>query len=230
MKKLTSILAIVIGLTIAAVPWLGLPYQAADASHAHPQSDTQHIYGLHWSSPNHGLWDEDYCAQSYDYSVITTEALQAKLQTLIYNAGWDGIGSGNVDIWPTAYSCESYIPNDSDVEVRLSIISSTTSVCGFEVSCVKFAWPYYVNSQIKDYFQGVVWLKTFHVNPLSSDSATATINHEFGHVLGLLDGGGADCGISIMHQLDYCSPQPPYVLWPNQADKDSVVNNMMPAH
>jgi hypothetical protein len=76
-----------------------------------------------------------------------------------------------------------------------------------------------------------MWIRTDHVSA-ATPSRNSTINHEFGHVLGLLDPPlGGPCGSfpsSIMHQYsDYGCPAGSYIEWPYTADKNSVVNNVM---
>lgn len=221
-----------LALLAAALPWLTRPTTSAEASHPHPLSDGEHTYFVHWASSGHGAFDEDYCVQSYT-TALTTDAVKTKIYSLIYNTGWDGTGSGKIDNWPLPYSCESYLPADiSWIEYRISVVDNASAYgCG-TVSCVDFYYPVYEGGTVKHWRQGGVWLRTDHINPLTSESANATINHEMGHVFGLLDGGSPQCLTSVMHQFGYCGygPGGPYQQWVQTVDKNSVVNNIMPMH
>ncbi len=99
--------AMALALFLTALPWTAAVADRAFASHPHPQSDAQHIVGLHYATSGHSFYDEDYCTESYT-STFTDSEIQIKVTSLIYAHGWDGTGDWKIDNYPTAYSCESY--------------------------------------------------------------------------------------------------------------------------
>ena len=230
-RKRATAFTVLTAALLAALPWLLGPSAHALATHAHPTSDGQHIESLHYYSwEDQGTQGEDICAQSYDTSVITTDQFKGYLQVL-YNQGWDGTGSGRVDNYFTSYSCESYdLSTASWIDVRASVVADASAYGCQSSSCVVFAFNIYYGGLIL-HRQGQMWIRTDHIQ-YATPSRTSTINHEFGHVLGLLDPPyGGPCGTfpsSVMHQYsDYGCPVGSYIEWTYAADMSSVVNNVM---
>jgi hypothetical protein len=216
--------------TFAAVlPWLLGAASSADATHAHPSSDGQHIESLHYYTwEMSGTMGEDICAQSYDTGAVSTATWLGYLQVL-YNQGWDGTGGGRLDNYFTAYSCESYdLSTASWIDVRASLVADASAYGCQSYSCVNFTFPIYYGGTLLHHHQGRLWIRTDHITG-SSDSRISTINHEFGHVLGLLDPPiGGPCGTkNLMHQYTVYGCSSGYILWPTDPEKASVVNNTM---
>lgn len=62
----------------------------------------------------------------------------------------------------------------------------------------------------------------------SNEQRSFIISHEFGHMLGLADGGGSGdtlCNSSIMHAGKGSCGTTPFVYWPTSIDRDTAVNN-----
>lgn len=213
-------------LSIAVMaPWALVHLGTANASH--PYGDARHQYFIHWNSTGHGALDEDYCVDSHD-SGMSDATAKSRVQSTLMSDGshWDLIGSGKLDLYTASNPCLSY-SDRSWIEIEFHVYSNPSSFCWNEtgISCVHqidLVGGYHYRYQN-------VYLKTSHVDGPASEYHQ-TINHEFGHVLGLRDPSttdGSDCSpSSIMHTFAYygCG----YVEYPTEGDISSVVNNVMP--
>jgi hypothetical protein len=76
-----------------------------------------------------------------------------------------------------------------------------------------------------DYGFSVIYFKTSLIDDVGNITYHHMIGHEFGHMLGLQDGGGSNCSNnSIMHSAVYC-PGPPANTnqeWSTSVDRSSV--------
>ena len=93
----------------------------------------------------------------------------------------------------------------------------------------------------------VAYMLGTHVPPGNVSEYRRNINHETGHIFGLLDPsftnqyyGGCFSAqdidtFSVMHQYgNYCNASegytPPYIVWPTSQDLTTIVNNMLATH
>ena len=217
----------------AATPWVRLV--PAFAGHGFPVSTGNHIFAIHYSSPDHGSYDEDACFQSY-MSSVSNATLKSYLENALYaTGGWDGTGNWKTDIWVSTNNYNSYA-DDYWVELRYDLVDGG---CGGNLSCQNWDYALWVNGQIKHWIQGWVTLATANVTGTTS-FRRAVINHETGHDFGLQDprappntdctGGGWWFGSSVMHQFNYYGCPSGDIQLPTQYDKETVVNGEMIQH
>lgn len=178
---------------------------------------------LHYGTTGHGAWDEDICHQSFASS-ITNAQLRTKLEQL-FGGNWDGTGNWRVDIYRTPNDCSQY---SGQLWIDIYAYAYDYGGCG-PASFVAFANPvYYGTPHQSDAF---IYFNECHISG-SGASMKSTINHEFGHVLGLKDPFDGNCGPgptpSIMHQYTTYGCPSGYIETVQSADKTSVVNNVMP--
>lgn len=201
----------------------------AAASHPDNGSPQRHLNKIHANTTGStsGANDEDYCADSLTSSMSDATAKDIVKRTLVdLSPHWDGTGNYRIDLWVTANPCLSY----SDrlwIEIEYRVYANASSYCGSDnVSCTYHYGP--VNSGThSDYSSEIVFLDYQNVDGGEGEYRT-TINHESGHVFGLLDPVEGNpqpyCQNSIMHIPYYnCSYNLPY---PSNEDFSSVVNIM----
>ena len=209
-------------LAIAAAPWALQPLGVARAAHPHSLASGKHLFYLHYSSSGHGSFDEDYCADSYNNTPITdSQLLTIVRNTLVIDTPqWDLTANSKVDLWAASDPCFDYADrNWIEIEFRLDHPSKPGWCGGY--SCVALVGPLPSASDIDHYQWANVYLVTGHIDG-GSGEYHQTINHEFGHVVGLADPSYGDCGppTSIMHTFTAygCG----YVEFRQSADVSSV--------
>lgn len=211
--------------------------QPSAANHLHTGNPQLHISSQHFASGTnfqYGYDDEDVCFESKNLSYIS----HSQLQTILYDAlywrtpRWDGLYNGSytqpkIDPWVTSSNCSSY-SDQSWVEIRTYVTKNNSDFsskwCDENFSCVSHLGPVYSPNAGHTHHTSA-WVMFDYDNlggTAPSDQTAKLVNHEYGHVWGLLDGpGGFSCSpTSIMHNNWYgCS----YSGWqPTSADFNSV--------
>jgi len=213
---------LVIALALVLAPWAALPLRSSRAAHPHVQSSGNHLWMLHYDSAGHGTWDEDICAESYA-PTITDSQLSNRLGYLLGN--WDGAGNWRVDIWRTALNCGSYA---GQTWIDIYAYAYDYGGCG-QSSYVFLYNPVYYGVPHKA--DADIYFNECNIR-YDNSSMRSTINHEFGHVLGLSDPYDGNCGPgptpSVMHQYTYYGCPSGYIETVQSADISSVVSNVMP--
>jgi hypothetical protein len=203
---------------------IALPAQAAQASDIHPDSRA-HLHNMHYAA------SEQFCVESHDTAKLSNSSARSFLtQTLTgledYKT-WNGLGGGRIDLRSTLKNCTAYdATTRATIEIEVHYNWDWSSVCGGSwgyYNCVVHDNPVW-NADYGHYDSR--WAYVYLVYSSGgelSDRGRAFINHEFGHVFGLMDAGDCDPP-SIMHSTlvgygcdNWLNP------WPSQADFNSVV-------
>jgi hypothetical protein len=190
----------------AVVAWRHVP--VAYASHSHNGWEQKHISTMHannGTSTAPGSQDEEWCLQMHTTAASATtlsNRLQETLTQLAFNQIWDGTGDWNVDIWRKPLQCSQYAQAErSTIEIEYHVRESWTAECGGSIySCVVFDAPENDPTGDHQHFKWVYsYLKLEHVNG-DITRARKFINHETGHILGLMDPQyWGHCSESVMH-------------------------------
>jgi len=204
-------------LAAAALTVAGHP--VAQAHHAHSGGSQPHLNDMHTWTPYEGIEDEHFCVQVFSGS--THAAALAAVKRALYSTGrpsWDlattsdGATNARVDIRAKPSPCTSYPSAErSKIDFEYHVRSSNASIaaCAYsdDISCVEFDRSIRSPSGSHyDFEWAYVYLDSDH---LDSDQL---INHETGHVLGLMDGGprggtwDTSCSVSLMHLPYYGCP------------------------
>ncbi|MCC6500801.1 MAG: hypothetical protein IT313_11105 [Anaerolineales bacterium] len=152
--------------------------------------------------------DEDWCPESH-----TTYMYPSTLGSLVSGAllntspRWKNVSNGLVDYYKTFYPCGDYADTDwIEIEYHVSKTNSENPEkwCSEDYSCVTHYGSVWSGTHSHYFWQ---WVNLDYDNIKGSTSANRrTINHETGHVYGLLDGDGTCSPTSIMHNIWYgCS-------------------------
>lgn len=199
----------------------------ANATHSDTGSYKKHQALLHWADGDgnvHGANDEDYCADSQTASMSAdTAGVRVRDSLVVGSPHWDGTGNWRMDLWKAPSRCTAYSDRNW-IEFEYRVADNWSGTCGggyAQYSCVAHYTPIYT-SQYNHYHY--TWDNSFLVVTHMDGDYTEyreVINHESGHLYGLLDGGG-DCPGSLMHNRWYgCSNWPNW--YPSTGDFNSVV-------
>lgn len=176
-----------------------------------------HNYFMH-SSANH----EWVCVDASNSTLSHQTVLDRASDSLRYGnptSDWHDLAWGRVYFEFESQSCGS-VSNLSDMRMRVYAKDNTDNECN-GYSCVYHFSPLLTHDGNTDYAYEKVYLKTSHIDG-SAFWYHHTINHEFGHTLGLADPSYGDCqnGNSIMHS------GPAYgcdaIEWPTIHDRGAV--------
>lgn len=225
--------ALDMALAVAAVALVGAVLFALSAHQAgayHPHYNPPiHTTTQHFTSAY-----EEFCVWVVDGSMAHTDALNS-IRNILYiinqSEDWDLLAyEPSVSFWRVywiALTNDPCYPNQYgayfDVQYRIrsdSWVPYVGSWCG-NANCVggynptwNPAFGHY------DYSLMIVFMRTLYVNNLHA------VNHETGHVLGLMDGGplsgtyDTTCSQSIMHSVAYGCPI--NYAWPQFNDRFNV--------
>ncbi|CAJ1000780.1 hypothetical protein ACT91Q_06155 [Brevibacillus thermoruber] len=191
------------------------------ASASHPYDPKRHIESTHYNSV-----DEYFCIQEAVSSIDIADAYD-RFKEVLYSRNYDGLGNDRIYFLKAGSgdkNCSELSSSElEDVKIRYYIKDDTSSNCGSSsYSCVARAGSVFVDGHYH-YDYGMVYLRT---KDYTSDH---TINHETGHILGLIDGGPnapypSSCGQSIMHSKAYgCSTN---YANPTADDLESIENEI----
>ncbi|WP_127533583.1 hypothetical protein [Paenibacillus kobensis] len=197
--------------------------QISTVQASHPYNPERHIPSIHSSTDG-----ESFCVDVKNTSRVTYTTAMNTLTTVLYNTddGWDELNNGKI-----SFVGHSSGQNCSDMTSTLLSIykfryyvldnpedfsGGTSAVIDCSTNCVKRYGPTSVSGHTH-YDYGHAYLKHTAI----STTTTHTINHETGHLLGLIDGDGTCTPTSIMHSVAYgCTTNP---AWPTTADINSVI-------
>jgi hypothetical protein len=215
---------------LAAALVLGLlvgPSPAAHASDIHPDPRA-HLNSMHYQT------SEQFCVESHDTTKLSNASARSFLtQTLTGLADykiWDGTGGDRINLVPTQKNCTAYdSATRATIEIEVHYGWDWSSKCGGSpgyYNCVVHDNPVWnADHGHHDSRWAYVYLVYSSGGELS-DRGRAFINHEFGHVFGLIDAGDCDPP-SIMHSTlvgygcnNWLNP------YPSPADFHSVVTVM----
>jgi hypothetical protein len=191
---------------------------AAVGSHAHAGSDQAHLADMHDWTPNEGVNDEHFCVEIFSGS--THANALASVNRALWSTGtprWDlatasdGTTNARIDIYHKPNSCSSYsssVRAGIDIEYHVRANNSVIPQCGADnISCVVFDRRTLSGSGTHYHYDwSYVYLDADHLG------SNQLINHETGHVFGLMDGGPSSgtwdtsCTASIMHLPYYGCP------------------------
>jgi hypothetical protein len=211
----------------AMLSWKAVP--VTYASHTDSGSWRLHQWNMHWASGDasvHGEDDEDYCAESYIDGTISDSTLATRVRETLVVASphWDGTAGTRVDLWKTDSRCDAYA-DDAWIELEFHAYSDVTHKCGSNYTCVTHHGPTWSAAYGHYHY---MW-ENNHIKYASINGDYTVyrrlLNHEAGHMYGLLDGSGSgtDCSPqSIMHNVFYNCP---YSGWyPTSSDFNKVVS------
>lgn len=211
-----------------------VPATPAAASH---RSVSNHLHNFHYNSTGSGPGanDEQYCIESHDTNQVSNAAGKDFIRQVLtgYTAGrmWDGTGGWRIDLWATSKNCTAYSSaTRATIEIEVHYGWDWSGQCGGPsgyYNCVVKDYPLWnADYGHTDYRWAYVYL-VFSSGGGLDDRGRAFVNHEFGHVWGLLDDDGTCSPPSLMHstRVGYgCSNwQNSY---PSSGDFSSVVAGM----
>lgn len=205
------------GLLVAAALAIADPAVGV-ANHTHTGSYQPHLNDMHTWTPYEGIEDEHFCIEIISGS--THSNALSSVNRALFSTGiprWDlatlsdGTTNARIDIYHKPNACSSYsqtVRNTIDFEFHVRSSNAGVPACGADdVSCVTFDRPLRSPSGSHyDYDWSYVFLDANHLG------SNQLINHEVGHVFGLMDGGpysgtwDTSCSVSIMHLPYYGCP------------------------
>lgn len=191
---------------------------AAQAHHPHSGSYQPHLNDMHSWTPYEGIDDEHFCVEVISGSTHATAL--SSVNRALFSTGtprWDlatlsdGSTNARIDIYGKPNRCSSYAQSERNkIDFEFHVRSSNAGVpaCGSDdVSCVTFDLPVRSPSGSHyDYEWSYVFLDANHLG------SNQLINHEVGHVFGLMDGGpwsgtwDTSCSVSLMPLPYYGCP------------------------
>jgi hypothetical protein len=198
--------------------------QTVHASDINPDPQ-KHLHNMHYSA------SEQYCVESHDTAKLSNASARSFLTDVLTGGedskNWNNLGGGRINLIPTNKNCTAYEADTrATIEIEVHYAWDWSSECGGSwgyYNCVKHANPVW-NADHGHYDSR--WAYVYLVYSSGgelSDRGRAFINHEFGHVFGLMDAGDCDPP-SIMHSTlvgygcnNWLNP------WPSPADFNSVV-------
>lgn len=206
---------------------------SARASHSHNGWGQLHVSTIHDNNgtpTSPGTLDEQYCVSSHTAAVSTT-ALGSFIENVLTKRPgqqWDGTANWNVDFWRAPKRCEDYPAAERakiPIEYHVADAWPNIPLCGNTTySCTVLSRPVVDASGTHQHFEwAMVYFQARHVSGLD-ERARSFINHETGHVLGLMDppGLGVNCEESVMHNGLYNCTAFNYVTYPTARDLTSV--------
>jgi hypothetical protein len=216
-------------LALAALVSVSAP--AASANHPHSGTWQPHLSHMHDWTPYEGVYDEHFCVEVISGS--THANALASVKRALFSTGtpsWDlaaktdGTTNARIDIYAKPNPCSSYsqsVRNGIDFEFHVRISNASIPQCGGDdISCV-------VHDRWVQSRSGTHWHADWAYVYMDRDhlDSNQLINHETGHVFGLMDGGpnlGTGCSPpSIMHLPYYGCPTNNFSK-PTNYDIDSV--------
>ncbi|MEU6078385.1 hypothetical protein [Micromonospora sp. NPDC047074] len=188
----------------------------ASAHGSHSGWEQRHLADMHTWTAYHGIEDEEFCVNIIGGA--THSYALSRIKSALFNTGtpsWhlmtksDGSTDVRIDIRPMDNACSSYGERRSQIDYEYWVRpnNSVVPACGSDnVSCVTFDVQTRAASGSHVHYEwGYVHMDADH---LGSDTL---INHETGHIFGLMDGGPnvsyhGGCPSSLMHLAYYgCS-------------------------
>lgn len=209
----------------------GLAAPTASANHAHNGYYQPHLNDMHVYTSYDGINDEHFCVlaisgASHGTALDSIERALFRTGTPSWHLATKSSGTTNVrvDIRVKRSSCSSYSQterNKIDFEFHIRSSNAGIPACGGDdISCVVHDnWVLSQSGSHYDAEWAYVYLDSGHLG------SNHLINHEVGHVFGLMDGGanlGTGCSPpSIMHIPYYGCPANNFQK-PTDYDIDSV--------
>lgn len=188
----------------------------ASASGSHSGWDQPHLADMHTWTPYHGIEDEEFCV--HIIGGATHSYALSRVKYALFSTGtpsWhlmtksDGTTDARIDIRPMDEPCSSYGDRRAQIDYEYWVRPNNVVVpaCGADnVSCVTFDVQTRAASGSHVHYEwGYVHMDADHLG------SNTLINHETGHIFGLMDGGPnvsyhGGCPSSIMHLAYYgCS-------------------------
>lgn len=185
----------------------------ASAHGSHSGWDQPHLSDMHTWTPYHGIEDEEFCVNII--SGATHSYALSRIKSALFSTGtpsWhlmtlsNGSTDARVDLRPMDNPCTSYGDRRAQIDYEYWVRSNNSVVpaCGSDnVSCVTFEVQTRAASGSHVHYDwGYVHMDADHLG------SNTLINHETGHILGLMDGGPyvsyhGGCPSSIMHLAYY---------------------------
>ncbi|HEY0639156.1 MAG TPA: hypothetical protein VGD67_16010 [Pseudonocardiaceae bacterium] len=208
-ERIRRAAAVAAGIVAAAT--LVIAGQPASAHHAHRDYYQPHLSHMHEWTAYEGEKDEHFCVQIISGASHSTAL--SSINRALFSTGtprWDlatlsdGTTNARIDIYHKPNSCSSYPQaerNTIDIEYHVRASNASVPACGGDnISCVVFDLPRLSLSGTHYHYDwSYVYLDADHLG------SNQLINHETGHVFGLMDGGprsgtwDTSCSASIMH-------------------------------
>ncbi|MDR9507442.1 hypothetical protein RI662_24680, partial [Brevibacillus agri] len=208
-----------------AVVFLLLILVHSSAFAHHPYSPKRHIQSTHLNSV-----DEYFCVETKNSSSWSqSDAYKAVRDILYAEGGWDELANNRIYFMGqgSASNCSNLTSaEEKETTFRYYIEDNTNSTvtCDDEsttsrFSCVRRYGSIKQSDGHTHYTYGAAYIRSRDL----TNGGSHTINHETGHLLGLIDGGptmGSTCTKSIMHSKAYgCTTN---YAQPTADDLDSV--------
>lgn len=211
----------------------------AGPAQANHYSVDRHNHNIHYNTTGTGpgQYDEQFCAESHDTAKVSNSSARSFVNQTLTQMGagkvWDGLGDYRIDLWVTNNNCTAYDPaTRATIELEYHYGWDWSGICGGSTgyyNCVvhdKPVWnPDYGHSDFAWEYTYLVFSSGGQLN----DRGRAFINHESGHMFGLLDPAySGDCrGPSIMHSSVVGYGCTNWTNWyPSPADFASVLTVM----
>ncbi len=180
--------------------------RTVEATHG---SGTVHQKLVHRGATSIGYWnsadDENWCPESHT-SYMLPATLGTRVEDALQNSSprWRNVSNGLVEYARTLKACADYLDrNWIEIEYHVSKTNSENpaKLCDENLSCVQHYTSVWTGAHTDYLWQ---WVNLDYDN-IKFDTATnrRAINHETGHVYGLLDGEGTCTPESIMHNIWY---------------------------
>lgn len=231
------VVAILLGLANAATPFVTANHRTSQGDHQAKQ--TQAGTGV----------EENVCVVS-SLEHISHSSLRSVIRRKLYidspAEDWDELAENR--IWfdmplvnGTVQPCHGF-PNRASIPIEVYMAHDVSihypnwisaSPCG-NISCQDNQVLIYNNSVGHyDSRDSLIWFQERALynsdhTLRSNEQRSFIISHEFGHALGLADGGAPGdtlCGSSVMHAGKGSCGTTPYVYWPTAIDHETVINN-----
>ncbi|HEY0601582.1 MAG TPA: hypothetical protein VGD58_01665 [Herpetosiphonaceae bacterium] len=197
----------------------------AGASHRDQAWTRRHNWNIHTASDGYGAEDEDYCYESQIGEASSAWWGDKVRMALVTspdgdpNKYWDGTGNYRIDLWKTSAPCNSYGDRSwIEMEYYLVYNGPYVSGCGGSTCVIHDQFVNQTNGNHAHAKVSRAWIRWYTISYGNDTEIRRAMNHESGHIFGLLDPGG--CEASIMHNQYYGCPYSNW--WPSSSDFASV--------
>jgi hypothetical protein len=173
----------------------------------------------HLSSMGSSTESEYFCVDTSASTLASFSTAYTTLENILYNSSYDGLAGGKINFVGSTYAtqCGGFSAGDlAFYNMRYYIKTNTSPACDGTSSCVIRSAAVTVNGHSHYSYE----IATIRQTPFTNIPGYM-VNHETGHIMGMLD-GDQTCPGSIMHSKDYGCTALGYPATPTSLDITTV--------